>query len=127
MAAHQLSEDKCRELLDLARRWGTIAANEAYGETGPGLDVDLAGLEQIALLLQKGILQGFCEQATTEQARQLTETIPCPQCGEECEVPESPPQRPMTLTGGEFSLAEPQCYCRTCRRSFFPSADGAQD
>ena len=128
MAAHQLSQEQQTELLELAKRWGIIAADEAYGERGPGLDVDLAGLEQIATLLQRGILQGFCEQATQKQANCLSETIPCPQCGQECQVQIPPePQRTMTLTGGDFELAEPNGHCRTCRRSFFPSPHGTQD
>jgi hypothetical protein len=33
----------------------------------------------------------------------------------------------MRLRRGAFDLAEPRCSCRTCRRSFFPSADGPAD
>jgi hypothetical protein len=136
MPSHQLKEGKRRELVELAEGWGRIAAGEAYGPDGPGLDVDLAGLEEIAVEMQRALLKGFCEVATQRQARRLPEIQPCPQCGAECQVEQpvghSPldgkeRSRPMQLRGGAFDLAEPRCYCRSCRRSFFPSADGVAD
>lgn len=135
MPSRQLTDEKRRELVEFAQGWGKIAADEAYGPEGPGLDVDLAGLEEIAVELQQALLKGFCEAAAQRQSDRLPETQPCPQCGAECRV-ESPPDetargkpepRPMQLRGGSFDLQEPRCYCRRCRRSFFPSADGAAD
>jgi len=130
MPSHQLSEDKRRELRDFALGYGKILARQAYGPQGPGFDVDLAGLEDMAVQLQQALLQGFCETATSDQARGVPEVLPCPTCGQECPV-ESPQEndttRTMQLRGGAFELAEPQCFCRSCRRSFFPSADGSAD
>lgn len=130
MVAHRLSEDKRRELIDFALGYGKILAGEAYGLQGPGLDVDLAGLEDIVTQLQQALLKGFCETVTTRQAQRVAEVLPCPTCGQECAV-ERPKQndtsRAMQLRGGMFELAEPKCYCRSCRRSFFPAADGAAD
>lgn len=140
MPSHRLTDEKSRELIEIAERWGEIAADQAYGPEGPGLDVDLAGLEEIAVTLQQALLKGFCAATTRRQAERLPETLPCPECGQECvvEQPEEQsggPERPggkrssrlMRLRGGPFELAEPRCYCRSCRRSFFPSADGAED
>jgi len=130
MPSFQLTDEKRRELVNLAKGWGIIAADNAYGPQGPGLDVDLAGLEVIAVELQQALLSGFCEATTQRQAGRLSETLPCPDWGREC--PAKPPDetkapRSMTLRGGDFALAEPCCYCRSCRRSFFPAADRVAD
>jgi hypothetical protein len=130
MPSHRLTDEKRRDLVEFAKGWGKIAADNAYGPEGPGLDVDLAGLEEIAVELQQALLSGFCEATTQRQAGRLKETLPCPDCGREC--PLQPPDeakapRSMTLRGGEFELAEPRGYCRSCRRSFFPSAARAAD
>jgi len=136
MPSHQLREEKRRALVELAEGWGRIAAGEAYGPDGPGLDVDLAGLEEIAVQMQQALLKGFCEATTQQQGGRLPQTLACPQCGAECEVEPREGKRPpdrkgrsrsMQLRGGAFELVEPRCYCRSCRRSFFPSADGAAD
>lgn len=126
MPSHRLTDEKRRDLVEFAKGWGRIAADNAYGPEGPGLDVDLAGLEEIAVELQQALLDGFCEATTQRQAGRLPETLPCPDCGREC--PAKPPDetkapRSMNLRGGSFELAEPRCYCRSCRRSFFPSAN----
>jgi hypothetical protein len=130
MPSDRLTEEKRRELVEFALGYGKILAREAYGPQGPGLDVDLAGLEAIAVQMQQALLKGFCEATTTGQAGRLPQAQPCPDCGRECPV-ESPEEndtsRPMQLRGGSFELAEPRCYCRSCRRSFFPSAGGFAD
>lgn len=138
MPSHQLKDEKVRELTGLVQGWGKLLAGQAYGPQGPGLDVDLAGMEELATMMQQALLEGLCEELTQRQAERLPATQPCPGCGGECEVqrPEETPAdssgkrkepRRMLLRGGSFGLAEPRCYCRRCRRSFFPSADGAAD
>lgn len=132
-----LKDERVRELTALAQRYGGILADEAYGPEGPGLDVDLTTMEDLAVRMQRALLQGMCEQLTRKQAGHLPHTVPCPGCGRECEVePPRPPDcgekeegstRPMQTRGGAFELAEPRCHCRSCRRSFFPSADRAAD
>ena len=113
-------------------------AEQAYGPQGPGLDVDLSGMEELAVKMQQALLQGLCEELTQRQAERLPGTQPCPDCGDECDVrrrEEMPPDssskgkghRRMQLRGGSFDLTEPEYYCRRCRRSFFPSAVGTTD
>lgn len=134
MPSHRLKDEQVQFLVELARGYGKILAGEAYGPEGPGLDVDLAGMEELACLTQQGLLEGLCETLTERQGRQLPDTVACPKCGAECSV-EAPDERSdgesrsrrMQLRGGTFQLKEPQCYCRQCRRSFFPSTDGTAD
>jgi hypothetical protein len=78
MPSHRLTDEKRRDLVEFAKGWGKIAADNAYGPEGPGLDVDLAGLEEIAVELQQALLSGFCEATTQRQAGRLKETLPCP-------------------------------------------------
>lgn len=51
MPSHLLTDEKRRDLVEFSKGWGKIAAENAYGPEGPGLDVDLAGLEEIAVEL----------------------------------------------------------------------------
>jgi hypothetical protein len=135
MPSQGLKEEKMQELAGLVRGWGKLLAEESYGSDGPGLDVDLEDMEELAVTMQQALLEGLCEELTQRQAGHLSETLPCPVCSHECEVQRpgetaavggSPdPPRRMQLRGGSFALHEPECYCRTCRRSFFPATDGA--
>lgn len=132
MPSSRVKDERVRELAAVAEGYGKILAGEAYGPEGPGLDVDLATMEDLAVSMQEALLKGMCEALTRRQANQLPETQPCPECGSECAVEQPDPAsdaqwRPLRLRGGSFQLAEPRCYCRPCRRSFFPSADGAED
>ncbi len=142
MPSHRLQDEKVQELTGLVEGWGKLLAEEAYGPDGPGLDVDLAGMEELAVTMQQALLSGLCEELTQRQAGRLPGTQACPECGDECELPspddstgqeleessgEAKKARRMRLRGGTFELTEPRCYCRRCRRSFFPSADGSAD
>ena len=86
MPSHGLTDEKRRHLVEFAKVWGEMTAEKAYGPEGPGLDVDLAGLEEIAVELQHALLIGFCEVTTRQQAGRLPETLSCPDCGRECAV-----------------------------------------
>lgn len=145
MPSHRLKDEKLQELTGLVQGWGKLLADEAYGPEGPGLDVDLTGMEELATTMQQALLVGLCEELTQRQVERLPATQPCPGCGAECEVDpldepsvelsDEPPDdssgaaepRQMRLRGGTFGLKEPRCFCRRCRRSFFPSANRAAD
>lgn len=137
MPSPRLKDEKVQELAALAQGYGKMLADRAYGpdpeEAPPGLDVDLATLEDLAVTLQQALLQGMCEQLTGRQATRLPASQPCPDCGRECEVKPPPPDepdwkassRPMHTRGGAFQLADPSCYCRSCRRVPLPRAGSA--
>lgn len=136
MPSHQLTDREISELAEVVRGWGKLLAGEAYGTEGPGLDVDLAGMEELATQMQGALLEGLCEEITQRQAEHLPETQACPECGCECEVQSAetprragkpPEHRRMQLRGGGFTLKEPWCYCKPCKRSFFPDAAGTAD
>jgi hypothetical protein len=120
MATRKLSPEELQALTRLARQWGKIVVKQAFGEPGPGLDVDFAQMEEVASAAARGLTEGALEAATTQQGQLLGDKQPCPQCGKLCAVGSA--ERPLRAKGGIVPLREPKCYCPTCRRDFFPSA-----
>lgn len=123
MATSQLSAQNLQELRDLAAQWGKIVARRAFGETGPGLDLDLTAMEQVADAAARGLTEGTLTTLLEQQAQALASAYPCPDCRESCPVRQVP--RSLICRGGPITDAEPVCYCPGCRRDFFPPATGA--
>ncbi len=105
---------------DLAAGWGKIVARRAFGEQGPGLDVDFDTMEQVARAAALGLTQGALSTALEQQAGVLGEQQPCPSCGTLCPVHRAP--RALATPGATVTHDEPVCHCLACRRDFFPSA-----
>ena len=124
MATRKLSPEELQVVSRLAKQWGKIVVQHAFGEQGPGLDVDFAQMEEVAAAAARGLTEGALELATAQQGQLLGEKQPCPQCGKLCTVGRE--ERPLRVKGGVVLLREPKCYCPTCRRDFFPSASGVE-
>lgn len=124
MATRKLSAEELQAVKRLAKQWGKIVVKQAFGEQGPGLDVDFAQMEEIASAAASGLAEGALEVATTQQAQSMGQQQPCPGCGKLCTVGSD--ERPLHVKGGVMQLREPKCYCPACRRDFFPSASGAE-
>jgi hypothetical protein len=120
MAKHKLTSEDMQALFDLGRNWGKIVSRQAFGEEGPGLDVDLAAMEDVADAVMRGVAAGTLEVATSQQAQRLRDTQPCPDCG--LSVPIVRDTRPVTARTGPFEHVEPKGHCPVCRRDFFPPA-----
>jgi hypothetical protein len=123
MASDNLSPDDLRRVTQLAKGWGKIVCRRAFGEQGPGPDVDLTQMEDLACAAARALLAGVLEEATQAQAERLGDSHPCPGCGRDCPV--TVQERPVEARGGPFEHREPACHCPTCRRDFFPSAPPA--
>jgi ribosomal protein L34E len=124
MGSRKLSPQDLENIKQLAKSWGKIAVRRAFGDEGPGLDVDLAQMEEVAVAAAQGVTAGALEEATRQQAQHLGQEHPCPQCGKFCGVVEE--ERPVKVRGGSFQHREPMGYCPACRRSFFPSASASE-
>ena len=124
MASRKLSDKDLAEIHSLAKQWGKIVVRRAFGTDGPGLDVDLDAMEQVAAAAAAGLTAGSLEEATRQQAQHFAAEQPCPACGRLCPV--GVEDRPIVVRGGTFLHAEPACHCPACRRDFFPSASGAE-
>jgi len=109
-----------QEIRDLAAGWGKIVARRAFGDSGPGLDVDFDTMEQIARAAAAGLTEGTLSTALEQQAQSLGEQQPCPACGVPCPVCREP--RALASSGATVTPSEPVCHCPAGRRDFFPPA-----
>jgi hypothetical protein len=125
MGSRKLSAADLAQITKLAKGWGKIVVRQAFGDGGPGLDVDLTQMEDVAVAAAAGLTAGALEEATAQQGRLLGTEQPCPTCGHLCGV--TGEERPVEVRGGVFEHREPKCYCPACRRDFFPSASAAED
>jgi hypothetical protein len=121
MGSRKLTPEDLEHISKLAKSWGKIIVRRAFGDEGPGLEVDLDQMEQVAVAAARGLTAGALEEATSQQSQLLGSMQPCPQCAQPCPVDWD--ERPIQVRGGTtFQHREPECYCPTCRRAFFPSA-----
>ena len=121
MASKEARERKLREIQEIAAGWGKIIAQEAF-PNGPGMDVSLADMEEMAMAASRALVQGTVEAMTGSQGEQFG---PCPVCGKMCSLKTVP--RSMVVRGGDATLNEPVGHCPRCRRDFFPAAAGVED
>jgi hypothetical protein len=123
MPQRQLPPHVLQEIRDFAAQWGKIVARRAFGEAGPGTDIDFDAMEQVARAAAAGLIQGTLDTLLERQAQALGDEQPCPDCGRPCPVRRE--ERSLALRGGRLVQAEPVCYCPDCRRDFFPPTAAA--
>jgi hypothetical protein len=124
MARAPFTAQDLQEIHDLAAQWGKIVARRAFGEQGPGTDVDLTAMEEVALVAAAGLTEGTLATLLEQQAQTLDAHQPCPSCGQLCPVFRE--TRPLDVRGGSLQLSEPTCHCPDCRRDFFPPPDSTR-
>jgi hypothetical protein len=124
MPKRKLSSEQLAAIKELANQWGQIVARRAYGEGGPGTDVDFDEMEQIAAAATAGLVEGTLQHLTHRQAQQLPDELPCPTCQKLCPVQTRP--RQVVARGATVTLQEPVAHCPACRRDFFPPQDQPQ-
>ena len=108
------------ELHDLVYGWGKVVTRRAFGEAGPGLDLDFDSIESLAVDMAQTLTRGTIEEILRIQFQLLGDHQPCPQCSRPCLVQKAP--RTLAVRGGTIDYGEPTCHCPACRRDFFPSA-----
>jgi hypothetical protein len=121
MATPRFTPEELQELRKLASQWAKIVSKRAFGDDGPGLDVDFRTFEQIATAAAQGLTEGTLQLLLQQQADKLPNEQPCPHCGRLC--PTQPHTRPLTAQGAQIEQVERIAYCPDCRRDFFPPAD----
>ena len=70
------SDEELQELHSLARGWAKIVSRRAFGDAGPGLDVDFRTFEQIATVAAQGLTEGTLELLLEQQADKVTDQQP---------------------------------------------------
>jgi hypothetical protein len=123
MTAPRFTPEELDQLRALAAQWGKIVSKRAFGDNGPGLDVDFRTMEQIATAAAQGLTEGTLQLLLEQQAHKLPEDQPCPHCGKLC--PTQPHTRALTAQGAQIQQTERIAHCPACRRDFFPPADPA--
>ena len=112
-----------QEIRSFAAQWGKIVTRRAFGEAGPGTDIDFDAMEQVAQAAADGLTEGTLTTLLELQAQALGNEQPCPACGRLRSLHREP--RALTLRGGQLLPAEPVGHCPVCRRDFFPSTAAA--
>jgi hypothetical protein len=118
MTKRKLTTEQLVAVEELAEQWGKIVARRAYGDAGPGLDVNFDEIEQLAATATRGLARGTLEYLVGRQTEQLPDTLPCPTCTKPCPVTRRP--REVVARGATVTLQEPVAHCPACRRDFFP-------
>src|SRR5205809_6738714 len=100
MARRRFTPEELNGLRELASQWGKIVARRAFGDQGPGLDVDFSAMEQIAQAAASGLTEGTLQTLLEQQANSLGEQQPCPDCGRSCVLGRL--GRPLQVLGGQL-------------------------
>src|SRR6266566_1250918 len=109
MAPSTFTPEELRELRQLAAQWEKIVSKRAFGDAGPGLDVDFRTMEQLAHAAAQGVTEGTLQLLLQQQAAQLPDEQPCPDCGRLCQL--QPTTRPLIAQGATITQAEPMAHC----------------
>jgi hypothetical protein len=96
-----------------------------YGPQGLPWGTKLAELEDMVIAVRQVLSEKMLEQALERQA-QTAEQRPeafqkCSGCSGPVEAKPDPEPRNVETRAGDAAWDEPHCYCRKCRRAFFPS------
>lgn len=118
MPHRELPPALLEEIRSLAANWGKIVSRRAFGDDGPGLDIDLDTMEQVVHAAAAGLSEGALALFLEQQAQTLGPQQPCPACGTVCPVRREP--RLLTTREAALPTSEPVCHCPACRRDFFP-------
>ena len=101
--------------------------DKLYGPDGPAWGTPLTEIEDLLLEVRQVLTEEMLAQGLARQAAALDAAPAAACCCPTCEQPlacDQRNQRILQTRAGEARWAEPQGYCRRCRRSFFPSSAG---
>ena len=79
-------------------------------------------IEELAVAVGDAVAQKIMEQKLAAEAACAEPT--CPGCGQ-AGLRKGERERQILTRRGAVDFADLECYCRRCRRSFFPSVAGA--
>jgi hypothetical protein len=98
--------------------------DKLYGPAGPPWGTKLTQIEDLILAVREVLSERMVADALARQAQARDKGTAvyrvCPGCQEPLRC-EDANERILDTRVGEAEWAEPEGYCRRCRRSFFPS------
>jgi hypothetical protein len=99
--------------------------DKLYGPDGPAWGTRLTEIEELLLAIREVLTEKMLDDALARQAaaHAPTAALTCPGCQRPLDC-EATNDRILQTQAGEAEWAEPEGYCRHCRRSFFPSVEG---
>jgi len=103
-----------------------------YGPKGPAWGTKLSAIEETVKAIRQVLSEEMLDQALQRQADAVAERPAelrcCPLCNQEVDPDPKPAAVRIHQTDvGQAEWREPATYCHKCRRSFFPSDQGAGD
>jgi hypothetical protein len=93
------------------------------GMTAEEFDIDAMPFAQMELFghgLGRQLARRIQQALAQRQGERMAEEFDCPQCGRSCRAQTG--GRRMKTLDGDVEFAEPKCFCKSCRKAFFPSA-----
>jgi hypothetical protein len=107
-------------------------ADKLYGPNGPVWGTKLSEIEALCLDVREILSEKLLDLALQRQAAAHPQTEEkfrvCPDCQRPLDWDGQQTQDRIVRTdAGEAEWAEPEGYCRRCRRSFFPSVPRSGD
>jgi hypothetical protein len=106
------------------RELGKLIAQERFGPEGVPIDITFSEIEEIGHQAGQMVAAQVDRELVGDHQEHFADEQACPQCGQPCAS--RPCERDLTTRDGRMGLPEAVCYCPTCRRSFFPSADSLE-
>jgi hypothetical protein len=102
-----------------------------YGPKGLPWGTKLTELEDVVIAVRQALSEKMLAEALerqTQTAEQRPEAFQkCPGCSGPVEAKPDAEPRNVQTRAGEAEWNEPHCYCRKCRRAFFPSEPESGD
>lgn len=111
--------------VELQRRIEEMARElclEMYQKSGgPPKDMRFSQLEDDAVEVADAIARAVMERLLADRVRQHPSgAAPCPECDTLCDPLKDDLIHELLTRRGGVGWAESGCYCKVCRRSFFP-------
>jgi hypothetical protein len=100
--------------------------DKLYGPDGPAWGTKLTEIEDLLLAVRQVLTEKMLDDALARQAAAQAKApaaaLTCPGCQQPLACDDTK-ERILDTRAGEAAWAEPEGYCRRCRRSFFPSVE----
>jgi hypothetical protein len=128
MAAEPIATKQVEELRHLIEGAAKNLVERVYGPRGPEWGTRFAEIEEVAIQVGQALSREMCDRALQQQAAEPVPVVDqvCPTCGKASQA-QDPVPRVVKTRAGDARWEEPQTYCRSCRRAFFPSVETAGD